>query len=467
METPIKTIFDNQQKHFRETVKNSSADQRIKKLKKLRRWILEHQQDIRDALNKDFRKAETEVDLSEIKATLIELDHAIKNLTKWLRPKKVRTPLILIGSHSFVRFEPKGVCLILSPWNYPFMLTIAPLIPAIAAGNCVIVKPSEISRHTTELMLSMAQSLFNENEIAFLSGDHLVAAELLKLPFDHIFFTGSPPVGKIVMEAAAKNLTSVTLELGGQNPVIVDETAHIKDTAKRLVYGKFLNNGQSCVAPNFVFVHESRQDDLCDALVEEINKFFPGRITENPDFARIINKNNFTRLQNLIEDALAKKAVPVTELKLNKDECFIAPFITKNTPDNTLAFSEEIFGPYLPVTCYQHLEDVIFRINKNNKPLAVYIFSQSKKNIKYILDNTPSGAAGINETTLHFSNPYLPFGGISFSGIGRTHGHYGFLAFSNERAVLRQRNGLTTTRLVEPPFTKLTKKIVQLIIKYL
>jgi aldehyde dehydrogenase (NAD+) len=464
---PYQSLFEGQQKYFLQNVRKTSAKERIAKLKKLRNWVVAHKQDIRDALYKDFRKPAVEVDLSETKVVLTEIDHAVKHLKKWMRPKKVWPSLTFLGTRSRIEYEPKGVALILAPWNFPFNLTIGPLVSAIAAGNCAIIKPSEMSGHTSEMMKGMAGELFDENEIAIILGDYTVSENLLKLPFDHIFFTGSPQVGKIVMRAAAENLSSITLELGGQNPVIVDETARIKDTANRLIYGKFLNNGQSCVSVNSVFVHKAKQDELVAALKDELKKRYPGKTDENNDYARVINTRHFERVKKLVDDAVLKGAQVVAGTGADKGGNFLEPTILNNIPDGALVLDDEIFGPFMPIRAYENLEDVIAEINSKEKPLALYIFSQSKKNINFVLKNTSSGTVAINETTWQFAHPNLPFGGVNFSGLGKAHGHYGFMAFTNERSVLKQKNGFTMAMLVQPPYSKKVKMVVDLIVKYL
>ncbi|MCB0281318.1 MAG: aldehyde dehydrogenase family protein [Calditrichaeota bacterium] len=462
---PYQKIFDTQ-KNYSLINKNCSPQQRVEKIKKIRKWLISHQQEIRQALYDDFRKPQVDVDLTEIKAVFLEIDLIIKKLKSWMKPRKISPPLVLFGSKSYIRYEPKGLVLIISPWNFPFLLTIAPLASAIAAGNCVILKPSEISSHSSVLLEKMIAELFNEQEVALLNGDYKVSQDLLKLPFDHIFFTGSSRVGKIVMKAAAENLTSVTLELGGQNPAIIDETARISDTANRLIFGKFLNNGQACVSPNYLFVHKSMEKALIDKLKIELEKCFPGDKKSNPDYARIINNQNFQRVKRLIDDAVSKGAQTETEPVFDENECFVAPVILRNTPLEADLFDEEIFGPVLALRSYENLADVIPIIQSKPNPLALYIFSQSEKNTTYILDNTCSGTVAINETTLQFGHPGLPFGGINSSGSGKSHGFYSFIEFSNQRSVLKQKNGFTLSQLVMPPFSNRVKRIAELTLKY-
>jgi aldehyde dehydrogenase (NAD+) len=312
----------------------------------------------------------------------------------------------------------------------------------------------------------MVADLFKPQEVTLINGDSKVAEELTKLPFDHIFFTGSTRVGKRVMSAAAQNLTSVTLELGGQNPAIVDETARLQDAAQRLLFGKMLNAGQACVSPNFIFIHKTIEEEFIALIKDELEKCFPGDKKKNPDFARIINKTNHTRVKNLIEDAVAKGAELVTKPDFDEKENFITPTIIKNVPLNAQLFDKEIFGPLIALSSYDNLLPILEFLRLKPVPLAFYIFSQSKKNINFILNNSCSGTVAVNDTTLQFGHPELPFGGHSQSGLGKSHGYYSFVEFSNRRSVLKQRNGLTLSRFVQPPYTGKVKKLVELTLKY-
>lgn len=468
METAdVVRVFKAQKAFFLKNRSTFTLNTRRDKLKRLRKSILNYQFQIRQALWNDFKKPAVEVDLSEIKIVLDEIDLALGQLGKWIKPRKVKTPLLLLGARSRIYSEAKGVCLILSPWNFPFNLTLGPLVSAIAAGNCVIVKPSELSVHSSALMQQMLSEIFHPEEIAVLQGDATLAQDLLDLPFDHIFFTGSPQVGKIVMTAAAKHLSSVTLELGGQNPVIIDESARMKDTAERLIYGKFLNVGQSCVSPNYVFVPRNRAQELCNALIRELSLRYPGDKRENPDFGRLIHPRHFKRVEALLTDALKKGADVIDGGQTDAAGSFVAPTILSNvTPDMAL-LSNEIFGPILPIVTYDDIDTVIAHINAGDKPLALYVFSNNKKNINYILNNSSSGTVAINETTLQFFNNHLPFGGANFSGIGKAHGHAGFLAFSNQRSVLIQKGGFTGTAFVRPPYTSFVQRFVAFILRFL
>jgi aldehyde dehydrogenase (NAD+) len=455
----IDRIFALQQSN-RYKIANRNAKERIAKLKALLEVIYRRKQDIRDAHYADFKKPS---------AVTSEIKYAVRRLKKWMKPKKVRPTLATLTTSAHIRYEPKGMVLIISPWNFPFNLTFAPIVSAVAAGNCMMVKPSEFTPNTYQLMKEMAAEIFPEEEVAFLEGDKEVAGELLKKPFDHIFFTGSPEVGKLVMEAAAKNHSTVTLELGGKSPVIVDETAYIPDAAIKIAWGKFLNGGQACIAPDYLFVHESKYEQLIEALKRNVESYY-GQTEENrqqsPNFARIISDRHHNRLADIISEAVDGGAEVETGGKSNPGERYISPTILSNISPEMSLMKEEIFGPVLPVLPFHDLKEVIKFINEREKPLAMYIFSRKKKNINQILSYTSAGGTCINDVMIHFLHYNLPFGGINNSGFGNSHGFYGFRAFSHERAVLRH-NRFTPLKLLVPPYTNTVKKILELMVRYL
>ncbi|MEB2773688.1 aldehyde dehydrogenase family protein [Algoriphagus sp. D3-2-R+10] len=464
----IEIVFQSQQ----ETSylwRTSSAEDRIVRLKKIRAWIKDHQQDIRNALKNDFSKPEPETDLSEIYPVTSEINHAIKNLKKWMNPKSVSTPLPMMGTSGKIYVEPKGRSLIISPWNYPFNLTVVPLISALSAGCTAIIKPSEITPHTSELISKMISKLFDPSEVAVILGEVEVSTALLKLPFDHIFFTGSPAVGKIVMKAAAANLTSVTLELGGKSPAIVDEDADCKDAAEKLIWGKYVNCGQTCVAPDYMLVHDNQLATLLLEMKVALQKMydtdFKG-IENSPDMARIVNDKHFNRLTATIEDAVEKGAEIVFGGKVDPQNRYIEPTILTNVTDEMLVMQEEIFGPIFPIVTYSTLEKAIAYVNSKPKPLALYYFGSNSKQSSKVLQETSSGNAVINDCVLHFLHLELPFGGVNTSGIGKAHGYHGFLAFSNEKGVLKQRVGLNNVTLLRPPYGIKAKQIIASLIKW-
>lgn len=465
----LKEIFELQQAN-KQKVKNTTVSQRKKKLRALKRAIMNKREKIQQALYDDFKKPFSETDLTEIYPTTSEIKHALNELGNWMKPQKVETPLSYAGSTSHIMYEPKGVCLIISPWNYPFNLCFIPLVSAIAAGNTAILKPSEFTPHTTEIVKEITGELFDKNEVAVVEGDYTVSGELLKLKFDHIFFTGSPNVGKIVMKAAAENLTSVTLELGGKSPVVVDDTANTGSAVKRLTWGKYLNCGQTCIAPDYMLVHEKKYDDTLQKLKENVEKVYGATKEEqqqNESYARIVNEKHFNRLKGLIEDAVEKGANIYYGGNVDESENYIQPTILTDVPDNAKIMQEEIFGPLFPVQKVSKLEDATSAIQSREKPLAMYIFSTKKSNIRYLLNNTSSGGVTINDTVLHHSQPNLPFGGVNHSGIGSGHGYFGFKAFSHERAVMKQASGFSAAEGMYPPYGGIKDTLIDLTIKYL
>lgn len=459
----IKRIFAAQQKNHL-AVGKSTRKERIAKLNKLHDAIMRYRPEIREALYEDYRKPVAEVDLTEIYVLTSEIKHAKAGLRDWMRDKKVGTPLSMMGSTSWVRYEPKGVCLIIAPWNYPFQLAIGPLISAIAAGNTVIIKPSEHTPRTANLMEQIISELFDENEIAVVQGEVEAATALLQLPFNHIFFTGSPQVGKIVMKAAAQHLTSVTLELGGKSPTIVDETANLKSAAKRIAWSKFSNNGQICIAPDYLYVHEKVKDKFIEAFTNQLNEFYTDA-QNNPAYMRIVNNSHYRRVKSYLDNSVAAGAKVVYGGQHDDNDNFLAPTLVTDVPLNSDLMEKEIFGPVLPILTYRDINEVIELINSKEKPLALYMYSSKRKNINHVLDNTRAGTTAINNSAVQFFNNNLPFGGSNNSGIGKSHGHYGFLAFSNERAVLKQ-NIPGALEMLLPPYTDFKQKLIDLTIKW-
>ena len=464
MANPFQKIRDNQQFYFENVLRKSSLFERKQKLKKVKKWIKENESHVIKVLYDDFKKSPEEVRIAEIKPVISEINDALKNLRDWAAPQRVKTPLYLLGSKSHIISQPKGLNLIIAPWNFPFNLTIGPLISAIAAGNCAVLKPSELTPNCEQLIVRMIIELFPPEEITVITGGVEETTQLLDLAWDHIFFTGSPQVGKIVMKAASNHLTPVTLELGGKNPVIVDKTANLKDTAQKLIWGKLLNNGQSCVSPNYVLVHASVKAKLIVELKKALTKMYgktKEEIENNNALTRVVNKRNFERITSLINKSIEQGANVIIGNNTNSDDNYISPTILDNITTSSTIFKDEIFGPVLPLIEFQLLDEAISIINKEEAPLALYIFSSSKKNTKNIIRNTSAGTTGINETTIQFIHGNLPFGGNGHSGIGRSHGKYGFTAFSNERAILKQKRGFTTIKLIYPPANKFKRFVIR------
>ena len=464
----IEHVFQLQKKNIYR-IRNTSPKERIAKLKKIEAWIYDNKDKIREAAYQDFRKPIPEVDITEIFITLSEVKHAICHLKKWMKPKRIRRTLPALTARSYIRYESKGVVLIISPWNFPFMLAMGPFVSALAAGNCIVLKPSELSPHTSQLLSEMVAQLFPENEATVFEGDKEVASELIKKPFDHIFFTGSNKVGKIVMKAAAENFTGVTLEMGGKCPLIVDDTGHLQDAVTKIVAGKFANAGQMCISPDYIFVPENKYQIFLEALKNKIKKTFGETKEEqrnSEDFARIIDENHFNRLRNLVENTKNDSGKIEAGGESDENEKYIAPTVITGLNPSSPIMQDEIFGPVLPVIPYSSLDEVFEILRTKAIPLTVYIFSQSKENIERIISNTTSGNCSINEIGLQFFHMNFPFGGRNQSGIGNSHGFYGFRAFSSERPVLKQ-SRFSPLKLIYPPYTKTTRKIIDFVVKYL
>ncbi|PSK99216.1 aldehyde dehydrogenase (NAD+) [Cecembia rubra] len=467
--TLIDQVFE-MQKAQAIKMRMSSVNQRIILLKKLLDWIKSHQVDIRRAIHADFKKPYPEIDISEIFVVTSEIKHAINHLEAWMKPKKVSTPITMLGSSSYIHYEPKGVSLIIAPWNYPFNLALGPLVSALSAGCTAIIKPSEITPHTSALIRRLVDETFDKSQVAVFEGEIDTAQKLLEKPFDHIFFTGSPAVGKIIMKAAAENLSSVTLELGGKSPAIVDKQADLTDAATKIVWGKFVNCGQTCIAPDYVLVHQSVQIPFLEELKAQIQKMYdPSEkgIEKSKDYARIVSTKHLKRLKHLMADAELKGAQLFFGGYVNEDDNFFEPTVITNVTDEMEVLQEEIFGPILPIKPYDDIEEALGYINSKPKPLALYVFSKDEKQIQEVFKNTSSGGVVANDCVLHFLQNELPFGGVNNSGIGKAHGHFGFLAFSNEKAVLKQRIGFTASKPLFPPYGFTSKKIIQSILKWL
>jgi len=462
----IQPIFEVQRLH-RAEIALTDAETRAEKLKKIKSYVLLHQSEIERVMYDDFRKPTAEVTLAEIYSITSEVKFACKNLKRWMKPHRLPTPLGMIGTSNYIKHEPKGNVLIISPWNYPLSLAIKPLISAIAAGNVVILKPSEMTPNTSKFIKKMIGELFDEKEVAVFEGDATVATELLKLPFNHIFFTGSPTVGKVVMRAAAEHLASVTLELGGKSPNIIDETADIKKVAAMTAWSKGLNNGQTCIAVDYVMIHESKKGEFVNAYRESVKQMYnaDGQGVENSDsYARIVNNRHFNRVKSYLDDAVAKGAKIELGGTSIANQNFIEPTLLTHVNDDMKVMQDEIFGPVLPVMTYRNKEEVIEYVNSKEKPLALYIHSKNNQSIDYFLNNTTAGDTVINDLMLQFTNVEMPFGGVNNSGIGKSNGFFGFQELSNIRGVSKRQFG--TMKFVYPPYTDKVKKILALFVKY-
>ncbi|NOT75153.1 MAG: aldehyde dehydrogenase family protein [Cyclobacteriaceae bacterium] len=465
---PLKLAFERQRsKSF--LLRKEPLKERTSRLVKLEKWINTNRERIKESVHADFNKPLLEVDTTEIYPVLTEIRHTLKHIEEWSRPKKIDATLSYIGTRAEIRYEPKGVCLIIAPWNFPFNLCVGPLVSCLAAGNTVIIKPSEMTPSTSRLLKAMMGEIFEEDIVTVVEGGAEVSQTLLEFPFDHIFFTGSPSVGKVVMKAASQNLTSVTLELGGKSPTIIDASANLNDAAKRIAFGKFLNNGQTCIAPDYILIEESIQKKFIDKLKKEIEALFgEGKLVSesSPNYARIVNARHFQRINDLLKDAVEKGATPDMMGSINASSNFIPPVILSNLSSDSKILEEEIFGPILPVITFKSRDEVVQQVNSRPKPLALYIFSQKNDFREFVLQNTSAGGVCINECILQFTHPNLPFGGVNNSGIGKSHGYFGFMAFSNEKPILRQKSGWSAPYLLHPPYTQKMKKIVDILLRW-
>ena len=463
----LQTAFETQRRHASQMAL-TNANQRIERIQRIQTWVNTHEADIQRALYDDFRKPPAEVVLSELIALQAEIKHTTKHLKQWMKTQRLSTPLALIGTRSHIVHEPKGNVLIMAPWNYPFVLTIRPLVSAIAAGNVAILKPSELTPHTSSLISRMIADLFPAEEVTVFEGDASLAGALLELPFNHIFFTGSPAVGRVVMTAAANHLASVTLELGGKSPALIDVSADISQAAGQIAWGKCINNGQTCIAPDYVLVHESIKQPFVQALSNKITRMYSpdgSPVETSASYARVVNNRHFERLKQLVDDALSKGATVVHGGQMNADTNFIEPTLLENVTDAMHVMQEEIFGPVLPILTYTNLDDALRMINQREKPLALYIHSRHRKTVQYILDRSSAGDTVVNETMLQFSNVELPFGGVNGSGLGKSNGYFSFQEFSNRRGVMERDFG--TLRFIYPPYTDRVKKIIRFLKQYL
>lgn len=452
------SIIVEKQRKFYDTNITKNVEYRINALKKLKQVIIENEEKINMALKKDLSKSEFESYMCEIGLLLDEITYTIKNVKKWSKPKKVRSPISQFMSKSFICSEAYGLVLIIAPWNYPFLLSLQPLISAIAAGNCCIIKPSEYSKNTSSVIKDIINKAFAEEYVSVVEGGIKESQELLKEKFDYIFYTGSSRVAKVVMENASKNLIPVTLELGGKSPCIIDETANLELSAKRIIFGKILNAGQTCVAPDYILVHNK----VKLKLIENIKKYIVDFLGENPinnsDYPRIINEKNFIRLKSLLEGENI-----IYGGRFDKKTLKIEPTIIDISDLNCSIMQEEIFGPILPIISFDEIEEVIEFVKKREKPLALYLFTENKNIQNRILNEISFGGGCVNDTVVHLASSNLCFGGIGLSGMGSYHGKFGFDTFTHYKSILKKSN------LIDLPmrYHKYTKKKLKLIKMFL
>jgi aldehyde dehydrogenase (NAD+) len=412
-----------------------SVSERKVALKKLLKNVIIHEEEILDALHKDFRKPRFESVISETAYVISDIKNTIKNLNSWAKPKRVLPSLLNFPSSDYIYSEPYGKVLIIAPWNYPFQLAIAPLVAAIAAGNNVTLKPSELTPYTSALVSKIVRESFDVRQALVVTGDYTIAQDLLQKRWDYIFFTGSVPVGKIVAKAAAEHLTPVTLELGGKNPCIIDETANIPLAAKRIVWGKFFNGGQTCIAPDYLLVHYRIKKRLIHHIIKEIESALGENPEESEDLARIVNLKNWRRQVSLIENQNV-----IYGGQSNEETLYLAPTLVDEPFLESTLMQEEIFGPILPIRSYERKDDIAKTVAQYEKPLSLYIFSEDKSFIKEVLEKYSFGGGCVNDTLIHFANKRLPFGGVGHSGIGAYHGKLGFDTFSHKKSVIKKPN---------------------------
>jgi len=431
----ISRVFDLQREHQWD-VKASTAAERKAKLARLKAAVEAHADDIVAAVQEDTRKPEGEIRVTEVMNVTANIQRNIDNLDEWMKPTEI-TPSINPNDKARIVYEARGVCLILGPWNFPLGLTFGPLAAAVAAGNCCMVKLTDLCPATARIAGEIVREAFDESEVALFEGDVGVAQALLELPFNHIFFTGSTRVGKIVMAAAAKNLASVTLELGGKSPVIVDEGADIEKIAADLAGAKQFNGGQACISPDYVFVREEQKDRLVEGFKAKVaeNLYSEDGTIKKDSIAQIVNEGNFARVKGLFDDAVAKGATIAVGGEMDASDLTIHPTMLTDVTPQMKILQEEIFAPVLPVMTYDNLDQVIGYIEARDKPLALYVYSDNEANVQKVLDRTSSGGVTVNGVFSHYLENRLPFGGVNQSGMGSYHGYFGFKAFSHERAI--------------------------------
>lgn len=427
---------------------------------KLLNTIILHEDEVIQALQNDFNKPVFEAVLTETNYVIADLKDTIKNVHRWAKPKKVLPSILNFPSTDYIYKEPYGKVLIIAPWNYPFQLALCPLISAVAAGNQVVLKPSELTPKTSEVIAKIILKTFDKNHVEVVEGGAEVSQGLLSKRWDYIFFTGSVAVGKIVAMAAAKNLTPVTLELGGKNPCIIDETANLKLAAKRIVWGKFINAGQTCIAPDYILIQKDMKTHFIEYLKVEITNAYGKNPALSPDFARIVNTKNWLRLANLIDETKV-----IFGGQTDIENRYISPTLIDESDTDSLIMQEEIFGPILPILSYENETELSSLISKYEKPLALYVFSENKSFSKKIITQFSFGGGCINDTVVHFSNKRLPFGGVGHSGIGAYHGSLSFDVFSHKKGIVKKANWLDLTLRYAPYNGKLT--LIKKILKWL
>lgn len=456
-DTEVKTVLKVHKEYF-ESGQTKHVDFRIQQLNQLRKGIKVYEDKIMEALFKDLRKPAFEAYATEVGYVLDSIGYTLKHIKGWAKVRKVRTPVVHFGARSYIYPEPYGTVLIIAPWNYPFQLMIEPMIGAMAAGNCVVLKPSEYAPHVGEVMEEMIKEFFDERYVRIISGGKEKTTTLINNSFDYIFFTGSVPVGKIVMEAAAKNLIPVTLELGGKSPCIVEKDGNLDTAAERIVWGKFVNAGQTCVAPDYLMVHRDVKDAFIQKLTETIQRFYGRDPVLSPDYCRIINERHLKRLVDLLEQ---KKIIVGGNYDL--EDLYMAPTIMDDVSWEDPIMEDEIFGPILPIISYVDVDEAINRINERPKPLALYLFTENPSVQEKVMHRVSFGGGCINDTLSHVASPHMPFGGVGASGTGAYHGKNSFDIFSHHKSIMKRSTKIRIP-LAFPPYgerIQLLKKLMK------
>ncbi|MBS0628747.1 MAG: aldehyde dehydrogenase [Verrucomicrobia bacterium] len=455
----IKAVLNAQRKFFNSGA-TLSLDFRLEQLKKLQQVIEDHESEIYEALKQDLNRDETSAFFGDIAIPLLNFKKTLKGLKKWMTPKKVHTPFPLFWpGRSEIHYEPYGVALIISPWNYPFQLSFGPLIAAIAAGNCVILKPSEVSAHSEKLLVRLINENFPAEFIHVVTGGPAETQKLLEEHFDYILYTGNTRGGKIVMTAAAKHLTPVTLELGGKSPCIVDESADLDYSAQRIALGKFFNAGQTCIAPDYIYVHKDRKEELLKRIEKITNEFYGQDPARSPSYGKIISKNQFERLSKLLQNGRV-----IFGGQTDPQKNYIAPTAIDQISWDDPIMKEEIFGPVLPILTFDHLDEVVKAIKNYDKPLALYYFSKDDQKTNQILLETSFGGGCVNDCIMHVANPDMPFGGVGPSGIGSYGGEFGFKTFSHAKSIYKK-TWLHYPSFVYPPYSEKSLKMLKKLVK--
>lgn len=454
----IQPIIQNQKQFFR-TGETLNLSFRLKQLKSFKKAIINYESEIVQALKDDFNKPVFETYASEICIVLDEIDCAIKNLHSWAKKKRVKTSILNFYGSSYIQSEPYGVVLIIGVWNYPIQLNFAPLVGAIGAGNCIIVKPPELSINSSRIITRIIQEIFNEEYICTVEGGTDVGKALVNEKFDYIFFTGNSESGKEVMRDAAKNLTPVTLQLGGKCPCIVDKEVNSDLASRRIVWGKYFNAGQTCAAPDYVLVHKDIKEELLEGMKKYIKQFYGDNASSSTDYARIIDEGHFERLSKFLNNGKI-----IIGGETDKSSLYIAPTIIADISWNDPVMQEEVFGPLLPILEYTHLSEAVAEVNKHPKPLALYFFSNNKRNQKRITTEIQFGGGAINDTIMHMIGTNLPFGGVGYSGIGQYHGKFSFDTFSHKKSIFKKSNAMDI-KLRYPPYKEKHKFLRRLFFK--